>query len=63
MLYETIPLERFRKLIEMQARRAEKGDIQAFNALANRILPILERRQISGNVDAPIIVTLTPNDD
>lgn len=45
VLKDVVPLERFRLIVEAQARRAERGDIQAFNALAGRLVP--ERRDLT----------------
>jgi len=63
ILYEVIPLERFRKIIEAQAKRAERGEIMAFNAIANRILPILERREHTGENGSAIKIEIIDKTD
>ena len=56
ILYEVVTVERWRKLIEAQVKRAERGDIQAFNAIANRILPITEKHELTGKDGEPITI-------
>lgn len=48
VLLDVVPLERWRKILEALVKRAERGDIQAFTALANRILPIVTKSEHSG---------------
>ncbi len=48
VLYEVAAIEKWRLILEAQMKRAQRGDILAFNAIANRILPILERREHAG---------------
>ena len=55
-LYDVVPLERWKKILEAQMKRAERGDIQAFNAIANRILPITEKRELTGKDGEPITI-------
>jgi len=55
--YSVVTIERFKRMVEAQARRAEKGDIQAFNAIANRVIPIIEKRELSGTNGEPIRIT------
>lgn len=45
VLKEVVPVERFKLIVEAQARRAERGDILAFNALVSRLVP--ERRDLT----------------
>ena len=63
VLYEVASIERFRKILDAQMKRAERGDIQAFNAIANRILPIIERKHLSGDDGGAIVVTLLSGDE
>jgi len=42
---EVVPLERFRRIVQRQAERAERGDILAFNAITSRLVP--ERRDLT----------------
>ena len=58
VLYDVANIVRFRKILDAQMKRAERGDIQAFNAIANRILPIIERRQISGEDGGAVKIQL-----
>ena len=61
---EIVPIERFKRMVEAQAKRAERGDIQAFNAIANRVLPIIEKREHSGPDGEPLrIEVFYANDD
>lgn len=53
-LYDVVPLDRWKRILEAQMKRAERGDIQAFNAIANRILPIMERHEHTGRDGDPI---------
>ncbi len=55
-LLEIVGVERFKKMIEAQAKRAERGDIQAFNAIANRLLPVMTLNQVTGADGQPIKV-------
>lgn len=55
-LYEVVPLIRWKKLLEVQAKRAEKGDVRAFNAIADRILPITEKHELTGKDGEPISI-------
>ena len=54
---DVIPIERFKRMVDAQAKRAERGDIQAFNAIANRILPVIEKHEHSGKDGSPIQIT------
>lgn len=54
ILYEVVPLEKWRKILEAQVKRAERGDIQAFNALANRIMPLITKQEVSGSEGEPL---------
>ena len=60
---DVIPVERFRRMVESQAKRAERGDIQAFNAIANRILPLIEKHEHSGRDGEPLKVIVEYADD
>lgn len=57
-LLDIVPIERWKKIVERQAQRAEKGDIRAFESLAKYIVPPIEKRQLDLG-DKPIIVRLT----
>jgi len=44
-LREAVPIERFKLIVEKQLQRAERGEILAFNAIVNRLVP--ERRDLT----------------
>ena len=44
---EEVPLAQWRKLIAAQVRRAERGDLQAFGALANYLAPRVDKKDIN----------------
>lgn len=54
ILYEVVPLERWRKMLEAQAKRAEKGEIKAFNAIADRLMPVVNKNEHTGKDGAPL---------
>lgn len=53
---EVVPLDRFIRMIEAQARRADKGDLKAFEALVRYIAPAIEKQQLehSGGVEITV---------
>lgn len=46
-IFEVVPLLRFKKMIEKQAARAEKGDIRAFEVIAKYVAPYVEHKDIT----------------
>lgn len=46
-IFEVVPLLRFKKMIEKQAARAEKGDIRSFEVIAKYVAPYIERKDIT----------------
>ena len=53
---DVIPIERWCRILEAQARRAEKGDVRSFEALARYLAPVTERQQTehSGGVEITV---------
>ena len=52
----TIPLERFAKIVEAQARRAEKGDQRAADLIFKYILPLVQKSEHTGEGGGAILV-------
>jgi hypothetical protein len=46
-ILDIVPIDRWRRMIEKQAARAEKGDLRAFEALAKYIAPPIEKHDIT----------------
>ena len=63
VFFEVIQIDRWRKMIEAQAKRAERGDIQAFNAIANRILPIITKNEHTGEYGEAIKIQIIDTTD
>ena len=60
---DVVPLERFMRMVEKQATRAERGDIRAFESLAKLMRLYVERLEHTGKDGGRIIVTLRGEDD
>lgn len=53
---DVIPLERWRRMLEAQAKRAERGDLRAFEALAKYVAPIIDRKDLNAGGPLEIVV-------
>ena len=60
---DVIPLERFGRMLEAQAKRAERGDIRAFEALAKYLAPVIEKREQHNTGGMEIRVTYVKADN
>jgi hypothetical protein len=48
-VFDVVPLSRFRKMIEAQAKHAERGDIRAFEVLCKYLAPVIEKHDLTSD--------------
>ena len=61
-LKSTLPIDRFQRIVDQYARRAEKGDTRAAEVLFKYVLPQVQKVQHSGDDGGAIIIRLVGND-
>lgn len=60
---DVVPLDRFARMVEKQAQRADRGDIRAFESLAKLMRLYVDRLEHTGKDGNTILVTLRRGDD
>lgn len=52
--FETISIVRFKKIIEATAKSAERGNMAAVKLIIERVLPAIEKHELTGKDGAPM---------